>query len=56
MRAFDDPSELSPDQRFRELADILAAGVLRLRKQQTLAGQPAEPSPEISGEIGHRTP
>ena len=36
MRAFDDPSDLSPDQRLRQLAGILAAGLLRLH------GRPAD--------------
>jgi hypothetical protein len=30
MRPLDDPTFLSPDQRFSELAGILAAGLLRL--------------------------
>ena len=33
---------------------ILAAGVLRLRKQQLLAGQSAEPTPETLEEIPRR--
>ena len=32
MFASHDPSRMSPDERRRELARILAAGVLRLRK------------------------
>lgn len=40
MRPSIDPSELSPDQRRSELARILAAGVLRLRKLRLLARQP----------------
>ncbi|MBC8356410.1 MAG: hypothetical protein H8E66_30900 [Planctomycetes bacterium] len=54
MRSFDDPSQLTPDQQFRELASILAAGVLRLRKQQLLAGRSAEPTPETLEEIPRR--
>ena len=35
MRSFENPSELSPEQIRHELAGILAAGVLRLRKLRT---------------------
>lgn len=41
-RAADAQSDMSPDQRRRELAHILAFGVLRLRKRQWLACPPAE--------------
>ena len=40
MRHFVPPSELAPEQRLRELAEILAGGILRLRKQRWLAGRP----------------
>ena len=54
MRPFAPPSELTADQRRRELAGILAAGVLRLRKRRLLAGEPAqmprETSPESAAE------
>lgn len=56
MRPSTDPAELSPEQRRREIATILARGVLRLRKQRLLAGRPAEPSPETFGETRSRTP
>lgn len=45
MRPIDDPSLLTPDERFSELADIFAAGVLRLRASSALPA--ADPSPEI---------
>ena len=32
-----DPTRLSPDERFREVATILAAGVRRLRERAALA-------------------
>ena len=42
MPRLEDPSELTPQQRRREIAEILAAGVLRLRKLRMLApGQPS---------------
>jgi len=50
MRPLYDPSELSPEQRCRELAGILATGVLRLRKRRLLAGQPAETTRKTSVE------
>jgi hypothetical protein len=50
MRPFHPPSELSPEQRRREVAGILAAGVLRLRKLRVLAGEPAETPQETSAE------
>jgi len=43
MRPTDDVSELTPDQRRRELVAILAAGVLRLRQRRLRAGEPAAP-------------
>jgi len=30
---FDDPARLTPDERRREIASILAAGILRLRRR-----------------------
>jgi hypothetical protein len=42
------PSELSSEQRRREVAGILAAGVLRLRKLRLLADEPAESPPQTS--------
>lgn len=47
MRPFAPPSELSPEQRRRELTSILAAGILRLRKHRLLAAEPA-PTPRES--------
>ena len=34
-----DPARLSPDERLREVAAILAAGVLRLRQRAALPGE-----------------
>ncbi len=42
-----DPARLSPDERLREAAAILAVGVLRLRQRAAL---PAEQVPEIPAE------
>ena len=44
MRPFAPPSELSSEQRRRELTGILAAGILRLRKHRLLASEPG-PTP-----------
>ncbi len=43
MRLTDDVSELTPNQRRRELVAILAAGVLRLRQRRLRTGEPAAP-------------
>jgi len=34
-----DPTRLSPDERFREVATILAAGILRLRQRSALSAE-----------------
>jgi hypothetical protein len=39
MLQFGDPTELSPDQRRRELAGIFATGVLRLHQHRARSGQ-----------------
>jgi hypothetical protein len=43
MPRTDDPATLSPDQRFREVARLLAAGIRRLlaRPARAEAGRPA---------------
>lgn len=46
MRPFDVPTELSPEQRRRELVGILAIGVLRHRQRRLLAGEVAAPTPK----------
>ena len=38
MRPIDDPSSLTPDERFSEVAAILAGGVLRLHARAALSG------------------
>ena len=42
MRPIDDPSELTPDKRRAEVAQILAAGVLRLLARTSLVAKVAE--------------
>ena len=37
MRPFDDPSSLTPDQRLAAVANILAAGILRLQTRAVLS-------------------
>ena len=53
MRPDDDPAFLTAAERFRELAGILAAGILRLRDRAALAADPSEHSapenPEKTG-------
>jgi hypothetical protein len=44
MRPTDDPSSLTPDERFSEVARILAAGVLRLHGRAALSAKTAEDS------------
>jgi hypothetical protein len=49
MRPDLDPSQLTPDERFREVAAIFAAGLLRLRDRAALASVPGQhPAPENS--------
>jgi len=54
MRPEADPAFLTPAERFRELAGILAAGILRLRDRAALAADPSEHSapenPEKTGD------
>ena len=38
MRPIDDPSSLTPDERFSEVAAILAGGVLRLHARAAISG------------------
>jgi len=45
MHPMDDPTQLSPDQRRREIAGILAQGVLRLRHARMLACESTAPLP-----------
>ena len=44
------PSELTPDQRRRELAGILARGLRRLRDRAALAGEPTSANPSEASE------
>jgi hypothetical protein len=60
MRSFDDPVLLTPDQRLAEVADILAAGVVRLRARMAIPSEipPTEispSSPEIRLEVPRET-
>ncbi|MDP1798219.1 MAG: hypothetical protein Q8K78_12080 [Planctomycetaceae bacterium] len=62
MRPFIPSSELSPEQRRRELAAILAAGILSLRRQRLLTGESArvpleafQESPAQSLEVSDKT-
>jgi len=52
MRPDLDPTQLTPDERFREVAAILADGLLRLRDRAALAANPeTSPPPEGSAEL-----
>jgi hypothetical protein len=42
MRLYPDPASLTPDERFRELACILAAGLLRRRARPPLSSNLGE--------------
>ena len=44
------PSELTPDQRRRELAAILARGLRRLRDRAALPGEPTSAIPSDASE------
>ena len=47
MRPFDDSSSLTPDQRRAAVANILAAGILRLHARDVLSDESvATPAPE----------
>ena len=47
MRPFDDPSSLTPNQRRAAVANILAAGILRLQTRAALSDETRElPGPE----------
>lgn len=54
MRPDADPAFLTPAKRFRELASILATGVIRLRDRAALAADPGEhlapENPEKTGD------
>ncbi|HZT79146.1 MAG TPA: hypothetical protein VFA26_02910 [Gemmataceae bacterium] len=53
MRPDADPALMTTAERFRELAGILAAGVLRLRDRAALAADPGEhPTPENLSKTG----
>ena len=53
MRPIEDPSSLTPDERFAEMAGILAAGILRLHTRAALPEDVAEQSaPENPVETG----
>ncbi|MEN6458581.1 MAG: hypothetical protein ABFC63_06585 [Thermoguttaceae bacterium] len=41
MRSIDDPSSMTPDERFSEIAAILAGGVLRLHARSAISGRNA---------------
>jgi hypothetical protein len=51
MRPFDDPADLTPDERLREIAKILAAGI-RLRARAALPTDSAQnPKAEVLPEF-----
>jgi hypothetical protein len=54
MGRLDEPSELSPEWRRREIADIFAKGILRLRARRRRAGTPAPLAPETRPESAVR--
>lgn len=44
MRPHDDPATMTADERLREVAAILAAGILRLRSRAALPADPGKHS------------
>ena len=47
MRPFDDPSSLTPDQRRAAVANIMAAGILRLQTRAALSDETSDlPGPK----------
>lgn len=42
-----DPAELTPDERLRQIATILARGVLRLRRRRAAGTAPESGSPSL---------
>lgn len=47
MRAMS-PEELTPDERLQEVAELLARGILRLRKRLVIAGKGMRSEPKES--------
>ena len=52
MHRQDDPRTLTPEQQLREIARILAAGVLRLRARVALPPAVPPPASEIPPDCG----
>jgi hypothetical protein len=50
MRPDLDPSQMTPDERRREVAAILAAGLRRLRDRSALTSEPASENPSDAAE------
>jgi hypothetical protein len=46
MRPIDDPARMTPDERFRAIARLLAAGLLRLRHAPRCPATGEHPGPE----------
>ena len=51
-----DPTRLSPDERFREVATILAAGISRLRQGSALSSENTETNRAESSPDGLEVP
>jgi len=51
-----DPTRLSPDERFREVATILAAGISRLHQNSALSAENAEKNQAESSPDGLEVP
>jgi hypothetical protein len=51
MRPFDDDPSPTPDERFHELAGILAEGILRLHERAALPTQDADVAPPEDLEV-----
>ncbi len=56
MRPDADPLELTPDERLRQLAKLLAGGVLRLLARDGADTHPAAEKPQNSGQNSLEVP
>ena len=56
MPRTDDPAQLTAEERFTEVAAILARSVLRLRKRRLLGPDPTAQEPTESGRKGLELP
>ncbi|MEW6440827.1 MAG: hypothetical protein AB1640_07795 [bacterium] len=56
MYGTDDPGEMAPEARFREVAAILAKGLLRLATQGEVLRHVAKETEAVDGSVSSRSP